>query len=166
MPAGITHLRFGQNKPKPGRKNRATGNIYRPCPSSRVPIENWILVHCGLRQARGKLDRPALRDCAWLWVRDQILLPGNGSGGCKSALRLGWFRGHKTSGRRGWTGWGLASTEAQLCLIAAIQSRNQFANALFSLTSGDIGLLPQTVILPTVPGGRTESSCRSSLKKS
>ena len=43
MPAGITHLRFGQNKPKRGRKNQAAGNTYRPCPSIRGPIGDWIL---------------------------------------------------------------------------------------------------------------------------
>jgi len=43
MPAGITHLRFGQNKPKPGRKNQATGNTYRPCPSIRVPLRTGFL---------------------------------------------------------------------------------------------------------------------------
>ena len=80
MPAGITHLRFGQNKPKPGRKNQATGNTYRPCPSIRGPIENWILVHSGLRHARGKLNRPCTsglrltmgqrsNPLAWEWFR-------------------------------------------------------------------------------------------------
>ena len=49
MPAGNTHLRFGQDKPKPERKNQATGNTYRPYPSINAPIENWILVHSGLR---------------------------------------------------------------------------------------------------------------------
>ena len=80
MPAGITHLRFGQNKPKPGRKNQATGNTYRPYPSIRGPIENWILVHSGLGTRGGNSIRPCTsglrltmgqrsNPLAWEWFR-------------------------------------------------------------------------------------------------